>query len=112
MAFDRVVTVTVYGPYTRNEHRETVKGLPVDYEVWATVFDKSLEDKEGEGGTSLQRRRDWKIRYAEPFAITDITRMEVTDGGLLYDVKTIIEDTGRVGQIRHRYLTIQGVYAS
>ena len=54
MALDRRITVTVREPSTRDSNGEEVLGAAVEYPTWATTFDKSLEDIEGEGGVRAQ----------------------------------------------------------
>ena len=104
MALDRRITVTVREPSTRDDHGEDVLGAAVDYPTWATVYDRSLEDIEGEGGTRNERRRDWRIRWDSRFIVGDLTRIDVQDGADAFNVLQMNEDTGRFGEIRRRWL--------
>ena len=112
MALDRRITVTIREPSTRDEHGEDVLGTPTHYPTWATTFDKSLEDIEGEGGVRNERRRDWRIRWDSRFIVDDLTRIEIRDGADGYNVLQMNEDTGRFGEVRRRWLVIQGIFST
>ena len=112
MPLDRRITITIIGEGMRNEYGEFVPGATTNHRVWATTFDKSLEDIEGEGGVRNERRRDWRIRWDSRFLVDDLTRIEVQDGADAYNVLQMNEDTGRFGEVRRRWLVIQGVFST
>lgn len=112
MPADRLITVNVTGEGMRNQYGEFVPGQTVAIRTWATVFDRSLEDIEGEGGTRSERRRDWRVRWDSRFIVDDLTRVDITDGADAYNVLQMNEDTGRFGEVRRRWLVIQGVYTT
>ena len=110
MPVDRIITVSVQAPGHRNMYGEYVEGAVTEHRVWATRFDRDLQDIEEEGGARTETRRDWRVRWTSTLAdVADLTTVSVTDGGIDFDVQNIVEDTGRFGETRRRWLRIQGV---
>ena len=111
MPADRLITVNVMAEGMRNEHGEFVDGAVTAVRTWATRFDKSQEDKEQEGGQLDTTRRDWRIRWDSRIANTPASRLEVVDG-VTFNVLNMVEVTGRRGELRRRFLDIQGVHST
>ena len=113
MPVDRIVTVSVVSPGMRDQHGEFVPGATAKHRVWATRFDQDLEDLNDEGGARTTGRRDWRVRWRRDIAdITDLSTIEVQDGAQTWDVTNLVEDMGRFGDVRRRWLRIQGVVST
>ena len=110
MPVDRIITVRLTSEGMRNEFGEFVPGATVDHRVWASRFDASLTDLAESGGSRDETQRDWRIRYrADVAAIAELSRVTVIDDGLTFNVQNLIEETGRDGITRRRWLRISGV---
>ena len=113
MPVDRLITVSVEQPGSRNMYGEYVEGETAEHRVWAGRFDRDLEDIESEGGTRNETRRDWRIRWRADIAnVTDLTTVSVVDGGQTFNVQNLQEETGRDGRTRRRWLRISGVHTT
>ena len=110
MPADRQITVNVYGPYTRNQDNEEVRGELTPIPVWASCRDRSQEDIQQEGGSLTSIRRDWRVPYDARYAETPTLLLEVVDGAFTFDVVNMIEVTRQRGQpdLRRRFVDIQG----
>ncbi len=110
MPADRQITVNVYGPYTRNQDNEEVRGELTPIPVWASRRDRSQEDIQQEGGSLTSIRRDWRVPYDARYAETPTLLLEVVDGAFTFDVVNMIEVTRQRGQpdLRRRFVDIQG----
>ena len=97
MPADRLITVNVIAEGQRNQYGEYVPGATTAFRTWATRQDLSQEDKEQEGGIRDETRRDWRIRWDSRIAVTPVSRLEVVDGGLTFNVLNLLEVTGRPG---------------
>ena len=110
MPVDRIITVRTTTEGMRNEHGEFEPGVATDHTVWASRFDASLTDVAESGGSRGETLRDWRIRYRADFAaIAELSRVTVIDDGLTFNVQNLIEETGRDGITRRRWLRISGV---
>lgn len=110
MALDRIITLKITAPGSRNQHGEYVPG-PITFEgpVWAERRYLTLEDIADEGGMSNDHRREWKIRYREDAlaAANDfLDRVSVTDGGIAFNLLSLIESPD---ERRLTHLTLEGV---
>ena len=112
MPADRLITVTVTSEGMRNEHGEYVDGVVTAIRTWATRSDKSQEDKEQEGGALDVTRRNWRIRWLSGIADKPVSMVAVTDDGLAFNVLNVVEVTGRRGELRRRWLDIEGVHST
>ena len=112
MPLDRRITVIIEEPGHRNMYGEYIDGIEVLIPVWATRMDKSQEDIESEGGTRNSIRRDWGIRWFAALDASEVSLVSVDDGGLIFNVLNVIEDTGRNGDYRQRWMLIQGVHTT
>ena len=113
MPVDRIITVRLTSEGMRNEFGEFVPGAAVDHRVWASRFDASLTDLAESGGSRDETQRDWRIRYrADVAAISDLTKLEIIDDEVTFNVLNMIEETGRDGNTRRRWLRITGVQSS
>ena len=113
MPIDRQIIVRVSETGMRDQNGEYVPGDFADHRVWATRLDQTLEDIVDTGGTRTTGARDWRIRWRSDIAsISDLTLVEVRDDAHVYNVENLIEDTGRNGQTRRRWLRIQGVFST
>ena len=113
MPVDRIITLRIHAEGMRDEHGEYVPGAATDYTVWASRFDATLRDIEESGGTRNETQRDWRIRYrADVAAIVELTRLEVIENGVQFNVQNVIEETGRDGKTRRRWLRITGVHST
>ena len=66
MALDRLITIAIERPGSRNDYGEFVPGTPHTRRAWATRKDVDLEKTIAEGGTRTEGRRNWRVRwYAE-----------------------------------------------
>ena len=112
MPVDRIITITITREGMRNEFGEFVPGAATDHTVWASRFDASLTDLAESGGSRDETQRDWRIRYrADVAAISDLTKLEIIDDEVTFNVLNMIEETGRDGNTRRRWLRISGVYS-
>ena len=110
MPVDRIITVRTTTEGMRNEHGEFEPGVATDHTVWASRIDASIKDVEESGGSRDETQRDWRIRYrADVAAIAELSRVTVIDDGLTFNVQNLIEETGRDGITRRRWLRISGV---
>ena len=110
MPVDRIITVRTTTEGMRNEHGEFEPGVATDHTVWASRFDASITDVAESGGSRGETLRDWRIRYRADFAaIAELSRVTVIDDGLTFNVQNLIEETGRDGITRRRWLRISGV---
>ena len=57
-------------------------------------------------------RRDWRLRWDSRIAEIPVSRLAVVDGGLTFNVLNVVEVTGRRGELRRRFLDIQGVHST
>ena len=113
MPIDRLVTVRVSETGMRDQNGEYQPGSFVDHRVWATRLDQTLEDITDTGGTRARGARDWRIRWRSDIAnVTNLALVEVHDGAHVWNVENLIEDTGRNGLTRRRWLNIQGVFST
>ena len=112
MPADRRITITVTAEGMRNIHGEYQEGSTTAIQVWATRRDLSQQDIIEAGGQRDETRRDWQIRWDSRIAVTPVSRLEVVDGGQTFNALNVIEDTGRNGDFRRRWLRIQGVYTT
>ena len=73
-------------------------------------------DIEEEGGSRTEVRRDWQIRWDK--RISEIREegllvsLRVDDKGKVFNVLNVIEESGRDGDFRRRWLRIQGVFTT
>ena len=113
MPIDRRITIKIQEEAQRNRYGELEPGVTNYYPVWAGRFDKTLEDIAGEAGIRSEIRRNWRVRWFRELAmITDLERVTVEDEGLEFDVENVIEETGKDGRTRHRWMTVEGVYST
>ena len=116
MALDRRITVTYEGPGgARDMHGEYQPGPTVTKSVWATRRDLSSQDVLEAGGNRTEILRDWQIRWRKDIAEIQesdlFSSLMVLDNGKLFNVTKVLEETGRDGDFRKRWLRIQGIYA-
>ena len=111
MPIDRRITIQIRGEDQRNRYGEHVPGAINYFPVWAGRFDKSLEDFPELGGQRTEIRRNWRVRWFSDLAsVTDLSGVTVVDDGREFDVENLIEETGKDGRTRHRWLMIEGIY--
>ena len=98
----------------RNNFGEYVPGPTVTRGIWATRRDLSAQDIIESGGSRTELSRDWQIRWDKRIAeIREeglLVTLMVVDNGKSFDVTNIIEETGRDGAFRHRWLRLQGIF--
>ena len=112
MPADRLITVNLTGEGMRNQYGEYVEGEVTPIRTWATRMDKTQEDIEQEGGSRNETRRDWRIRWFAALDAAPVSLVSVVDGGQTFNVLNVIEDTGRNGDFRRRWLMIQGMHTT
>ena len=112
MPTDRLITVTLTTEGMRNQVGVYVPGTVTTVRTWATRMDKSQEDIEQEGGIADSTRRDWRIRWDSRLADRPISQMAIVDGPTTFNVLNMIEVTGRRGELRRRWLEIEGVFTT
>ena len=111
MPLDRRITINVSTEGRRNEFGEYVEGSTISHGVWATRMDRSQKDIEDEGGTLTSSRRDYRVRWFPELAASPVALVEVVDDEVTFNVLNMIEETGRDGITRRRWLRISGVYS-
>ena len=111
MPLDRLITIHVEEPGSRDEDGRFVPGPVIDSTVWATRFDQTLEDIEESGGNREQATRAWRIRWRRDVADTVASRLRVSDDGLTFETVNVIEETDD-GRTRRRWMLIEGIYSS
>ena len=112
MPVDRIITVRTTTEGMRNEHGEFEPGVATDHTVWASRFDATIKDVAESGGSRGETQRDWRIRYRADFAaISELSQFSVFEDGVEFNVQNLIEETGRDGITRRRWLRISGVYS-
>ena len=113
MPIDRRITIQIRGEESRDRYGELVPGVINYFPVWTGRFDKSLEDFPELGGERSQIRRAWRVRwFSELAAVTDLERVTVTEDDVEFDVENLVEETGKDGRTRRRWLMIEGVYST
>ena len=115
MALDRRITVTYEGPGgARDMHGEYVPGPTITKSVWATRRDLSAQDVLESGGSRTEILRDWQIRWRKDIAEIQesdlFSSLMVLDNGKLFNVTKVLEETGRDGDFRKRWLRIARGY--
>ena len=117
MPLDRRLTVTYEGPGGyRNTQQEYVPGPTITRGIWATRRDLSSQDVIDVGGSRTEVRRDWQIRWDKQISeIREdglLVSLKVIDKGKSFNVENVIEESGRDGDFRRRWLRIQGVFTT
>ena len=112
MPIDRLIVVAVSATGARDEHGEYIDGDVTAYRVWAERKDRSQEDKQTEGGSLDETRRNWRIRWVKAIADMPVSMVAVTDDGLAFNVLNMVEITGRRGELRRRWLEIEGAHTT
>ena len=92
---DRLITLNIEVPGSRNEHGEYVDGPVTAYRVWAFT-DSSLNDIDlGAEGFRLSNTRRYRIRWRQDVATTPVAMLQIVDEtGRVY-VVTELEEEGR-----------------
>ena len=84
-------------------------GVAVVYPVFATVLDLTNERDILPGGARNTADRIFRVRWFEELAVAPVTSVSVTDElGLPYNVGHVSEYVGRFGDLRRRWLDIEG----
>ena len=113
MPADRRIIVHVEQPGHRNDFGEYVNGPITPLAVWATKDDRTLEDILETGGDRQSVTRKWRVRYDKRIYDSLVSLLEVEDGGLTFNVESIVEVTDQgVGRqrLRRRWIDIEGVH--
>ena len=113
MGFDRRITLAIRGAGRRNDHDEYIPGPLTNYPVWAELRPVDLERVVQTGGILTLVYGEWRVRYLQALmdAASDLTRVMVVEAAEAFTVRNVIEDTGRNGQDRRKYIIIEGVHA-
>ena len=117
MALDRRITITYEAAGGgRDQHGEYQPAPIVTKGVWATTRDLSSQDIIEGGGSRTDVQRDWKIRWDKGIAEVReegrLTSLNVVDNGKSFDVLNVIEESGRDGDFRQRWLRLQGIFTT
>ena len=117
MALDRRITVTYEGAGGgRDEHGDYVPGPTITKGIWATRRDLSSQDIIEGGGSRTELQRDWQIRWDKGIAEVReeglLVTLNVIDNGKSFDVQNVIEESGRDGAYRQRWLRLQGIFTT
>ena len=108
MPLDRPITVGIRGPDDFNQAGQFVPGETVNYPVFATAIDISVERVLMTGGARLDSDRVFRVRWFEELALAPVTSIELTDElALAYTVTNVSEYVGRYGDLRRRWLDIE-----
>ena len=108
MPLDRPVTITITGPGDFNQAGQFVPGDAVEYPVFATALDISVQRVLETGGARLDSDRVLRVRWFEELAVAPVTNVSVTDElALTYTVTNVSEYAGRFGDLRRRWLDLE-----
>ena len=108
MPLDRPITIGVRGEDDFNQAGQLVPGETVNYPVFATAIDISVERVLMTGGARLDSDRVFRVRWFEELALAPVTSVSVTDElALSYTVTNVSEYVGRYGDLRRRWLDIE-----
>ena len=108
MPLDRPITIGVRGPDDFNQAGQLVPGVLVEYPVFATALDISVQRVLETGGARLDSDRVFRVRYFEELALAPVTSIELTDElALSYTVTNVSEYVGRFGDLRRRWLDLE-----
>ena len=109
MPLDRPIIIGIRGPDDFNDAGQHVPGVKVDYPVFATALDLTNERDILPGGARNTADRIFRIRWFEELAVAPVTSVELTDElGLPFNVGHVSEYVGRFGDLRRRWLDIEG----
>ena len=108
MPLDRPVTVTITGPSEFNQAGQLVPGEAVEYPVFATALDISVQRILETGGARLDSDRVLRVRWFEELAVAPVTSVAVVDElGDSFRVTNVSEYVGRFGDLRRRWLDLE-----
>lgn len=113
MPLDRRITIAVIGEGTYNDRGIFEPGDAVAYPVWAELRPVSLERQIESYGVRTGSATTWRVRWQPALdGLADITKATVTDGGVVFIITNLIEDTGRFNEVRRRFMLIDGVHST
>ena len=108
MPLDRPITITIRGPDDFNQAGQFVPGEAVEYPLFATAVDISVERLLMTGGARLDADHVFRVRWFEELAIAPVTSVAVVDDfGLSYTVTNVGEYVGRFGEMRRRFMDLE-----
>ena len=109
MPLDRLITVVVRAPMTRDEHGEIVPGAEIaNSRRWADLVDNSVARVLETGGARGDADRVYRVRYFAILANARPVNVKVTDdAGSVFTVTEISEETGRNSETRRRWLEME-----
>ena len=109
MPLDRPVAVGIRGGDDFNAAGQFVPGPVTEYPVFATVLDLTNERDIPPGGARNTADRIFRVRWFEELAVAPVTSVSIIDEfGLSYKVGHVSEFVGRFGDLRRRWLDIEG----
>ena len=108
MPLDRPITVGITTPGGFNDAGIFEPGMAVEYPVFATALDISVERILSTGGARLDADRVFRVRWFEELALAPVTSVSVTDElALTYTVTNVSEYVGRLSDLRRRWLDVE-----
>ena len=108
MPLDRPITIGIRGADSTNDAGQFVPGVAVEYPVFATALDISVQRILETGGARLDADRVFRIRWFLEAATAPVTSIELTDElALSYRVTNVSEYVGRFQDLRRRWLDIE-----
>ncbi len=108
MPLDRPITIGIRGPDDTNAAGQFVPGVKVDYPVFATALDISVQRNLEVGGARLEADRIFRVRWFEELAVAPVTSIELADElALNYTVTDVSEFVGRFSDLRRRWLDLE-----
>ena len=110
MPLDRPITVGIRGADDHNDAGQFVPGVVVEYPVFATVLDLTNERDILPGGARNTADRVFRVRWFSELALAPVTSVSIVadELGLPYNVGHVSEYVGRFGDLRRRWLDIEG----
>ena len=91
MPLDRRITLMMAAPGHHDDHGEWVPGALTTTTVWATLQDVGAEQLAQAGGTDVEVRRDYVIRWRADVAAQPVDGFVVQDGNVTLNVLRVIE---------------------
>ena len=108
MALDRRITLHLREQGDYDDSGRFVPGVETDHGIWATLIPQPINRDVLPGGVRTITLQQWRIRWRSDLADTGITEVSISADGVRYIVTNIQEDNGRFGEVRHRFLILDG----
>ena len=80
----------------------------MDAEIWAEFRPKTVDFLINPGGLRLVTESAWRVRWRADLNSTKLGRLFLTAEGIRYRVTDVVEDNGKYGEVRRRFLILDG----